>query len=1042
MKTRLVLLTTVAAASIVAFISWPTDVKTSEYSPRFQEEAELGYRGAMEHYAMMKRNVETGEMENSDFVKMHSAVKKYTKAGTNKDLGLDMIWEAMGPGNYGGRTREVTFTDDGLIYAGGVSSGLYKSWDLGNTWFKVPGFEDNLNVTSIEQSGDGTLYVGTGSLFDGSFGQGGSGFVGTGVYYSEDQGETWLALEEFQVEALNGGSNDYTAVDVLNADILNSNKIWIGSRAGIETYDKSTGEKVSTFGGISFQDQSQCQDMVISEDGNKMLVVLGTDVYLSNDAGSNWQLVSGNSAPSLQLGFTTNRVGLAISPEDPNYVYALLTDQGRMGGVQASTDGGLTWFSTWPANSSQNENLDIDPFGTNTQGFYDLVLTVYPNDRERFIVGGVTLWEGGINQQPERIASNFGFGPNYVHSDIHHFEWQDDNLYIGTDGGVFISNDITTSDDPVFYEANLGYITTQFYGIGISTTGKVNGGTQDQSSFLVLPETQNAFNQFGGDGFDSDISKVDDNVQFVTSQYGRLGRSFDGGNSFNEFYDVNLNVLYDNPEENFPFINVVRLHENTNNPASQKTMTFVANDTLIPAGSIITFLTNNLNQEIFYELEEEMRIRDEVTYTSDVVVTVDSLLTETFTFTTEEYGADDFFFQTTIAIGLSDVLITLPNEDYDITEVIDGENVNVTIEFEEPVEVLDQMVTTLFNVPDTLTIIDPYSSLFAVATFDGVFVTRQALDANASPVWANILPGTYDLNCIEFSVDGNEMYVGTGQGDLFRVSNLNTYWSPDDIENLEVTRIFRQSGVPVMGVAIDHTDPDRIAIALGSYGGSGKVRITTEARTAEFTSNSGTFSNIWFQPGQPLAGMPCYDVCIPENYATGEEIILVATEFGVWGSNELNDPNSWVQCSQNIGNTPVFDIKQQWRGPQQFIENPTNTGMIYAGTHGRGIYRVGGTVGVEETNTDADSEEFEEGLILFPNPATDLVTFELELNTNMELNLEIYSIQGRLVRNENLGMFNQGTQIQPLYIGDLSKGNYIVKVAGDDFSKTGKLMVK
>lgn len=1051
MNKRLILLIAAAVASLAAFLSWPEEGSSSEYNPRLQEELELGYSGALEHYTMMKRNLETGELDDSDYTKMQAAVRQYTKASSNKDLGLDMTWESMGPGNYGGRTREISFTQDGVTFSGGVSGGLFRSWDLGNTWFKIVGFKDNLNVTSIEQTGDGTMYVGTGSLFDGTSGGGGSGFVGSGVYFSEDNGTTWEGLEGFSSGLLALGADDYTAVDVLNADKLNPNKIWIGSRNGLETYDKATGEKVSSFNGLPTSNPP-CQDMVISEDGNKMLVVLGTSVYLSNNAGVNWQLVSGTSAPSLILQpgtQPTTRVGLAISPEDPNYVYALLTNVGKMGGVQASTDGGLTWFSTWPANSFQNENLDIDPFGERGQGFYDLVITVYPNDKERYIVGGVTLWEGGINQQPERLAFNFGFGPNYVHSDIHHFEWRDDVFYIGTDGGVFKSNDVTTSDQPIFYEANFGFVTTQFYGIGVSTTGKVNGGTQDMSSFLILPNNTNALNQFGGDGFDSDISKVDDNTQFVSSQFGRIGRTFDGGTSFNEFFDVNLNVLYDNPEENFPFHNVIRLHENTNNPASQKTMTFVANDSLIPAGTIITFLTNNLNQEVFYTLEEDMRIRDEVTYVSDIVAHGDTTVIETFSFSVEEYTADDFMFETTVTIGLSEVEITLPNEDYMVTEVITGDSIAVTVEFIEDVQFMDQMVTTLFNVPDTLTIQDPYSSLFAIVTFEGVYVTRQALDANAQPVWQNILDvddlpplgQNYDFNCVEFSEDGNEMYVGTGQGDVFRVSNLNQYWVPEDIGNLESTRIFK-AAAPVMSIAIDHTNPDRIALALGGYGGSGKVRITNQARTATETSNSGTFENIWFQQGQPLAGMPCYSICIPENYATGEEIILVGTEFGVWASNELDDPNAWEQYSENIGNTPVFDIKQQWRGPQQFISNPTNTGMIYVGSHGRGVFRSGGTVGVEETNQEIDTEGANEGLILFPNPASDVVSFELELASSLDLNVEVYNIQGRLVRSENLGRFTQGTHIQPMYVGEFSTGTYIVRVSGDGFAKTGKLMIK
>ena len=168
---------------------------------------------------------------------------------------------------------------------------------------------------------------------------------------------------------------------------------------------------------------------------------------------------------------------------------------------------------------------------------------------------------------------------------------------------------------------------------------------------------------------------------------------------------------------------------------------------------------------------------------------------------------------------------------------------------------------------------------------------------------------------------------------------------------------------------------------------------------------------------------------------------MVGTEFGVWATNDTSDNNSWEQCSQNLGNVPVFAIRQQYRGPQRFIEEPTNTGFVYIGTHGTGLWRTGGVVSVEELDAESTASS-NSSLKLFPNPATDLVNIEIDIEKGENLNLEIYSIAGKLVKSQSLGFVSNGNQILPIYVGDLEKGNYIMNINGEAFSNAGKLLIQ
>ena len=114
--------------------------------------------------------------------------------------------------------------------------------------------------------------------------------------------------------------------------------------------------------------------------------------------------------------------------------------------------------------------------------------------------------------------------------------------------------------------------------------------------------------------------------------------------------------------------------------------------------------------------------------------------------------------------------------------------------------------------------------------------------------------------------------------------------------------------------------------------------------------------------------------------------------------------------------------------------------MIYAATHGRGIFRseVFETVGVDEPKSI--STEYQE-LRIYPNPATEKVNVSYNLNSNSDVNISIYNLAGKLVYSESLKSVNSGKHNTIINVNSLNKGTYLVRlIAGKDI-RSSKLII-
>lgn len=80
------------------------------------------------------------------------------------------------------------------------------------------------------------------------------------------------------------------------------------------------------------------------------------------------------------------------------------------------------------------------------------------------------------------------------------------------------------------------------------------------------------------------------------------------------------------------------------------------------------------------------------------------------------------------------------------------------------------------------------------------------------------------------------------------------------------------------------------------------------------------------------------------------------------------------------------------------------------------------------------------GLAIFPNPAQDVITIQVNSNQGADVELTIYDLLGQAVFKRNL-LFNAGFNQSELLLGDISNGIYLIKLVKDDQIYTNKIII-
>lgn len=510
---------------------------------KIKKRDEKGIKPAISYLGEMLGNEVTGKVELSD---VHRARKQMYMQRSNPNArasAIGLVWEDQGPDNVGGRTRGflIDKNNPDHIITGGVAGGLFFSNDAALSWQPHPANEEmgHSGISTIRQASNGDIYVGTGESFAISYGVpvsfGAPGFVGEGIYKSTDGGQTFNQLPSTN-PVDNTDTDAWSFVNEIAIDPNNPQKVYAATNGGL---------KVSTDGGatwtaptgIATPVNASSNEVVVTSNGT-VLMEANSKYYRSTDGLSFTNLTgTGGFVPS-----NIGRMEFAVSPQDGNYIYTVISDAsdgGRLRAILLSTDGGVNWTSIINSNSQSFNVLG-------EQGFWNIALGVDPLNKERIFVGGqLELWSyesGGWNQVAYWIPDDAS-NPYYVHADMHGVFFHPTNsdiMYVVSDGGVFKTLN-SSQQFPSFKMRNKGYTVTQFYGAAASDAGYLMGGAQDNGTQLIDlggNTRKAAIEVSGGDGGDCEFS-INPNAMFASTYFARVYRSSNGGNSFSPFYDNN-----------------------------------------------------------------------------------------------------------------------------------------------------------------------------------------------------------------------------------------------------------------------------------------------------------------------------------------------------------------------------------------------------------------------------------------------------------------------------------------------------------------------
>ncbi len=428
----------------------------------------------------------------------------------------------IGPALMSGRISDIAIHPDNnnIWYVTAGSGGVWKTTNSGTTW--KPIFDNqkvySMGCVTIDPNNPHTIWVGSGENVGGRH----VGF-GDGVYVSYDDGQSWK----------NMGLEKSMHISKIIVHPKNSDIVWVASQGPLWSKGGDRGLFLTTDGGKTWKktlgdnEWTGVTDIVIDPRNPDVLYAAtwqrnrtvasymgggpGSGIHRSLDGGLTWKRLK-KGLPSSNMG----KIGLAISPQKPDVIYAAIELNRRKGGVYKSENRGASWLKKSEAVSGA------------TGPHYYQELYASPHEYDKIYLVDVRI------QVSDDGGSNFSrLKERYKHSDNHVITFRDDDpnyLLVGTDGGIYESFDNAQNWR---YINNLPL--TQFYKVAVDDSEpfyNIYGGTQDNGTQGGPSRTPNRsgisnadwFLNLGGDGHQPVTEPGNPNIVYSESQEGHLYR--------------------------------------------------------------------------------------------------------------------------------------------------------------------------------------------------------------------------------------------------------------------------------------------------------------------------------------------------------------------------------------------------------------------------------------------------------------------------------------------------------------------------------------
>lgn len=446
------------------------------------------------------------------------------KPETFNGLGL----RGIGPAAISGRVSEIVVhpNDPATWWVAAASGGVWKTVNAGTTWTPIFDGQSSYSIgaLAVDPKNPLTVWVGTGENNSQR-----SVSYGDGLYRSNDGGASWekagLANSEHIARIL------IDPRDSRRVLVAAQGPLWSpgGERGLYETRDNgATWKRI-----LQVDDDTGVTDVVRDPRDPDVLYAAsyqrrrhvwtlidggpGSAIWKSTDGGATWRKLEkgiGKENDKDSEKHELGRIGLAIAPGKPDWVYAIVEADGKAGGVYRSTDGGGAWEKR------------SDYVSTSPQYYQRLVVDPKVETRVYSLDTFIQISEDGGKTFKK-------LGEKYKHVDNHALvidPSKTDHLLAGCDGGVY-----ETWDRGATWKWFSNLPLAQFYRVALDDAQpfyNVYGGSQDNNSLGGPSRTTTAtgivnsdwFITVGGDGFQSQVDTGDSNIVYAQSQHGVLAR--------------------------------------------------------------------------------------------------------------------------------------------------------------------------------------------------------------------------------------------------------------------------------------------------------------------------------------------------------------------------------------------------------------------------------------------------------------------------------------------------------------------------------------
>ena len=427
----------------------------------------------------------------------------------------------VGPSFTSGRIADVAIHPDNqnVWYVAVGSGGVWKTVNSGTTW--KPIFDDQSVYSTgcivLDPQNPNVVWLGTGENVGGRHVA-----FGDGIYKSDDGGKSWKNMGLTKSEHLSE-----IIVHPENSDVL-----WVASQGplwnkggerglyktidGGKTWRRTLGDSEWT-GVTDIVMDPRDPDVLYAATWDRHRTVAaymgggpGSGIHKSTDGGETWvKLTSG--IPKSNLG----KIGLAISPQKPDEIYAAIELDRTKGGI----------FKSWDRGASWKKQSDAVSGATGPHYYQELYADPHVYDKIYLANNRIIVSDNGGKDY-------YNMSENKKHSDNHAVEWTDDPNFIlvGSDGGIYVSYDNTKTwrfidNMPI----------TQYYKVAVDDREPfyhIFGGTQDNGSHGGPSQTDNEhgirnadwYKTLGADGHQSATEPGNPDIIYAETQQGGMHR--------------------------------------------------------------------------------------------------------------------------------------------------------------------------------------------------------------------------------------------------------------------------------------------------------------------------------------------------------------------------------------------------------------------------------------------------------------------------------------------------------------------------------------